>query len=200
MCPCSKSSAMRITRNINSISYLLVLMLTILAIHGCSHHEIDTWEKWCEKMSGVDLEKKYNKWGFFAVSYNANAIRNDFTKKFNDIVVSDIGIKYLAGAKPDSKVIQELSRLRMIGVWSEGYTLHIANSLLIKDDKLGINEFNEFVTKFKYYLDIKSIRDRLDDFQYCLFGTINSFFDTVVLHGPDENDRIEIKVDHSFKK
>lgn len=175
--------------------------VSILIFQGCSHHEVDTWEEWCEQISGVDLEKKYNKWGlFFSVRHNADAIRRDFTEKDNLIVLTDIGSKYLGGARPDSKVMQEIARLKMVGVWSEGNTLHIANSLLIKDNKMGISEFPEFVEKYRFYLNLKANRNSLDDFQYCLFGTINSVFDTVVLHGPDKFDQVAIKVEHSLKQ
>lgn len=188
---------------INKVSSYIcsALFVSVLIFHGCSHHEVDTWEEWCEQISGVDLEKKYNKWGvFFSVRHNADAIRKDFTEKYNWLVLTDVGSKYLGGAEPDSKVMQELARLKMVGAWSEGNTLHIANSLLIKDDKLGINEFPEFVEKYRFYLNLKANRNSLDDFQYCLFGTINSVFDTVVLHGPDKSDQVAIKVEHSLKQ
>jgi hypothetical protein len=177
------------------------LFLSVLILQACSHHEVDTWEEWCEQISGVDLAKKYNKWGlFFSVRHNADAIRKDFVEKYNLLVLADVGSKYLAGAKPDSKVMQELARLKIVGVWCEGNSLHIANSLLIKDHKMEINEFPEFVEKYRFYLNLKANRNRLDEFQYCLFGTINSLFDTVILHGPDKADQVAIKVEHSLKQ
>lgn len=175
------------------------LLIILLILKGCSKHEVDTWPEWCEQIAGVNLEKKYNKGFIFSVSFNKEAIRKDFIEQYNLLVLSNVGSKYMGGAEPNSNVMKELSRLQMVGVWSEGDKLHIANVLLFKDKRLGLDEFPEFVKNYKFYLNLNDNRNKLDDYQYCLFGTINSLFESVVLHGPEKSDQVEIKVEHSLR-
>lgn len=168
----------------------LNITISILFLSGCSQHNIDNWEKWCEHLNDVDLEKKYSKGLFFSVSFDIESIRNDFVDKYNEITIQYISEKYLGEYNKNDEVISELSRLKMIGVWRERTHLHLANSLIFSE------EFELWAERFREYL--KNL-DQLDDFQYCLFATINSLFEDFTLHGIDETQLVTIPLEYSMK-
>jgi hypothetical protein len=97
------------------------------------------------------------------------------------------------------RVVSELERLRMIGAWSEGTTLHIANSLMYEEPDLGFDEFDQTEQEWRALLDLREGRRDLDEQAYCLAGTISAVFAEVQLHGP--HDRIAvIPVEHSLAR
>lgn len=145
-------------------------------------YTVNTWDGWSSQLLGEDLSKKYNA---FAVGFDHNAIRSDFVKQYNALIVEDILNKYLDGAKSTEKMPQELMRLKMIGVWSDGDNIIFKNDFLIVDDKLGIDEFAESREFFKKYLDIKNNRQSMSDKEYCIYGTINTHFKNFILIGPN---------------
>lgn len=164
----------------------LILVYSSLFI-SCSSHTVSTWEDWCSQLLGEDLYKKYDT---FTIRFDDEAIRADFIRKYNDFAVKEIANKYLDVADLNDEVIQELMRLKMIGVWSEGDNLYLKNALLIIDDELGINEFKEWETQFRKYLDIERNCQMMDDFQYCIYGTINTHFKNFIIISPDDDSVI----------
>ena len=63
-----------------------VTVLGLLLLAGCYNHSVDTFVEWCEQISGVNLQKKYQPfWAvLFSVSFDGDAIRDDFVKFLND--------------------------------------------------------------------------------------------------------------------
>lgn len=57
-------------------------LIAPLLLTGCYVHEVDTFPKWCEQITGVDLEAKYRPFwaAIFGVRFDPEAIRDDFTK------------------------------------------------------------------------------------------------------------------------
>ena len=53
--------------------------LLVLLLVGCTEHKVDSFLKWCEHVSGVNLEKKYGGvvTPFFSVSFHFESIRDD---------------------------------------------------------------------------------------------------------------------------
>lgn len=162
------------------VLYKLVTILSLwLLITGTAYGKtIDTWEGWCTQLLGKDHDA-------FWIGFDDKAIRADFIKKYNDFIVDKIAYKYLDGAKPTDVVVKELVRLKMIGVWNEGDNLYLSNELLMVDKEIGFDEFTEWAKRFRFYLDIVKNREQMDDFQYCIYGTINTHFENFILLGPD---------------
>lgn len=70
----------------------LIALMYLLMLVGCSNHEVDTAEEWCEQISGIDLYDKYAPfWAVFpSVSFNAEAIRDDFVKLLNTSLLQKV--------------------------------------------------------------------------------------------------------------
>ena len=183
-----------------SMSILRVGFLLLFALSACSNHKIDNWEEYCEQLTGVDLEEKYNRGVIFSVSFDPEAIRIDFTKKYNILVLDYIASQYLGGVTRDSKAVQEMARLKMIGAWRDGTDLHVVNSLLIRDKKLRVDEFSEFVQNYRTSIDLARVGKLDDEFQWCLFGTMNSVFDNLILHGPKGTEIVRVRLDRTLKQ
>lgn len=171
-------------KRMRNIKILIVLgFLVFLFLNNCrTSYTVDSWEGWCSQIQGEDLFEKYNT---FSIGFNDTAIREDFIQRFNQIIIEGIEKRYLGGKKSqDDIVVNELVRLKMIGAWREGNNLIVKNSLLIIDQELGIDDFEEWANNFREWLDVEN-RDKLNSIQFCIYGTINTHFETLILIGPD---------------
>ena len=57
-----------------------LLPVFLFVLFGCSEHKVDTFPRWCEQLSGVDLQKKYAPfWAVSGVSFHGDAIRDGST-------------------------------------------------------------------------------------------------------------------------
>lgn len=155
---------------------------------GFRHLNVDTWAEWGDQISGVDMFKKYNA---FSVSYHADSIRSDFVRQFHPYFVAECAATYLDGAQSDDKVVQELVRLRMIGVWNEGTTLHLSN-------QIGIDVEDKFLEKWSLMIqgELRKSKSEQSKEAYVIYGTISSMFEKLVLHGPGgQTDIIKLAFD-----
>ena len=145
-----------------------VTLLSLLILTGCSEHKVDTFSEWCEQISGVDLKKKYEPfWSvIFSVSFDGDAIRDDFVTFMNDLHMKKIE-----------------NRAPKIA-WREGTTLHLVNlsSFLMIDPEETISRWREGIEASKRY----ELEDRSEK---CLYGTITSMFDFFYIHSM-ENDAL----------
>ncbi len=156
---------MKFLKSVGIAAIIIIVGFFFIRTYHFSY-TVDTWDGWCSKILGEDLYEKYNTFG---IGFDDNGIRADFVQKYNDFISEKIDEQYLDGAKLDDPVVQELMRLKMIGVYNEGNDLHLSNSLLVVDEELGIDDFQEWENNFRHYLDdIEQNRQDLDDFQYCI--------------------------------
>ena len=93
-------------------------------------------------------------------------------------------------------VLQELARLKMLGVWAEGTHLHISYEawphLELEEDyfqKLGMF----------YQRSLNAKREELNGDDYPLYATIRSLFSNLTLHGP-VNQETTIELPFTFEK
>lgn len=139
----------------------LLIGLTILSILACSTHEVDTAEGWCEQINGEDLDKKYRPaWAIeFSVSFNGDAIRDDYAGMLNTL--------YLENAKG------RIPRM----AWRVGTELHLVNpsSLFVVEPEKFIEEWKAGIDKAKAYTH----EDPVDN---CLYGTVAGLFDSLHIH------------------
>jgi hypothetical protein len=132
-----------------------------LALLGCSKHEIDTFEKYCEGVVGVDLQKKYEPFwsAAFSISCKADAVRDDYVRIVNEMYMKDV-----AGRTK-----------RML--WRNRSTLHLTNpsSFFQLDPKAFIEEWRSGIQR--------SLRSKPEnDPDKCLFGTAAQLFDELEIH------------------
>lgn len=140
--------------------FFLCLLLAA-GLTSCSEHRVDSFSEWCEQITGVDLEKKYAPyWAvLFSVSFDGDAIRDDFVKFLND--------NYM------EKVQNRVPRM----AWREGTELHLVNlsSLLVIEPEKVIAEWRSGIEKAKRY-------EPDDKGSACLYGTVTSLFDGLHIH------------------
>lgn len=150
---------------------------SVAAFVGLRNLKVDTWAEWGDQISGVDLFKEYNA---FSVSFEPDSIRVDFVRHFHPLFVEQCANTYLAGTKPDDNVVQELVRLKMIGVRNDGTILHIAN-------QIGIDIEDRFLEKWSSAIeeDLRKQKSQQSNEEFLIYGTISSMFKELVLHGPD---------------
>lgn len=139
------------------VSYIFLLLL----FFGCSEHKVDTFEKWCESISGENLKAKYAPfWAIkLSVSVDEERIRNDFVFFLNSTLLK--------------KVSYRAPRM----AWEEETELHVVNlsSLLEVDPEVMIQKWRRGI-------------ERTSDGQYtdttdaCLYGTMNRLFTKIQIH------------------
>lgn len=138
-----------------------VLLAIPLVLFGCSEHRVDTFPKWCEQISGVDLQQKYAPfWAVLpSVSFKGDAIRDSYVEFLNKSHLSKINNRAPKMA------------------WREGTQLHLINlsSFLMVEPEAVIAEWRQGIE-----LDIA--RKQTDRAGQCLYGTLTSMFDSLHIH------------------
>lgn len=138
-----------------------ILVALALTLTGCSEHVVDTFPEWCEQITGMDLQKKYAPfWSvLFSVSFDGEAIRDDYVKFLNDSHME--------------KVQNRAPRM----AWREGTELHLMNlsSLLVIEPEKVISEWRKGIETAKRY-------EHEDSADTCLYGTLTSMFDSLYIH------------------
>lgn len=154
------------------------LALAAVLTTGCANHRVDTWPKWCEQITGVNLEEKYRPaWAvIFSVSFDADAIRDDFVRAMDKLHLE--------------KVQHRSPRM----TWREGTELHLINLSTLLDI-----EPEEIIEEWRREIDADKAGKNTDRASRCLFGTITSLFDSLHIHsitldvrGRDKRDDVTV--------
>ena len=181
------------------ILFILIFLFSIILSSGCKNrvsYNVTTWEEWCSQLLGEDLNKKYNSPG---VTFDGDAIREDFVKQYNELIIKLIANRYLSGASQDDEVVKDMVRLKLIGVWREGDNIILRNELLSEGYVQGIDEFEEWKLRFRDSINSAKNNEKMDDIQYCIFGTMNTHFANFILKGP-KNKSIAFPLDFTRKE
>lgn len=141
---------------------LTLPVFSMVLLVGCWNFEVNTVEKWCEQISGVDLVEKYSPiWaGIPIITLNPEAIRDDFVNMLNSSLLE--------------KVDNRTERM----AWRENNDLHIENlspPLMAIDPEVVISEWRQGIDRVKRH------KSRNKD-EYCLYGTTTSLFDHLFIH------------------
>ncbi|MDY7035949.1 MAG: hypothetical protein SV375_07280 [Thermodesulfobacteriota bacterium] len=135
-------------------------------ILGCAEHKVDTFQEWCEQISGEDLDEKYRPfWAvIFGVSFDADAIRDDYTEFLNKLHLE--------------KVNNRAPKM----AWREGTELHLVNlsSLMVVEPEKIIEEWKNGIELSKQY-------KHTDPATKCFYGTLTSLFDSLHIHSMESN-------------
>lgn len=153
---------------------VFVMALTLLS--GCYDLNLDTVPKWCDQIGGANLEEKYRPfWAIsFAVSTDADAIRDDFVALMNKLHMG--------------KVENRSPRM----AWREGPVFHLINlSTLMQIEP------SEIIEKWRDGIEKAKTNSLTDNADVCLYGTVVSLFDSMKIHsieidvlGQDKGDKI----------
>jgi hypothetical protein len=143
----------------NLLKFTTIIFL--LFCSGCAEHKVDTFQEWCEQISGVDLDEKYRPfWAvIFGVSFNGDTIRDDYAEFLNKLHLEKVGNRAPKMA------------------WRKGTELHLVNlsSLLVVEPKTIIEEWGKGIELSKEY-------KHTDPTAECLYGTLTSLFDSLHIH------------------
>lgn len=133
-----------------------------LLLASCSNYEVNTTERWCEHLlsDGNLAEKHAPFWAVLpSVSFNGNAIRDDFVRFLNDAMMQ--------------KVEGRIDRM----VWREDANLHVENlSSLMEIDQ------EEVIEGWRSGIARDNAGKLTDPADQCLYGTVTSMFDTVTIY------------------
>ena len=139
-----------------------LLFLSIGAVLlGCTEHHVDTFPEWCEQISGVDLEKKYDRfWAvIFSVSFDAEAIRDDYTNVLNESHLE--------------KVQNRTDKM----AWRKGTELHLVNL-----SSFFVLEPSKVIEEWRHGIELNKQFKHQHPADKCLYGTLTSMFDSLHMH------------------
>ena len=90
----------------------ILLIILVVLVMGCAEHKVDTFQEWCKQISGVNLEKKYRPfWAIiFSVSFNGDAIRDDFMAFLNKTHLEKVNIPHSLGGPTHAENLRLLCR------------------------------------------------------------------------------------------
>lgn len=157
-----------------------------LLIAACSQNdEITTWNEWCRQVPNQNLTK----------SYNLPKIRDDFVAQYNEILVEEVVSNHFWDETIHTNLeVEKLIREHKLGLWVQGNHLHFSNT------HLSHKNFEGNVERFKKFLSYDVLKDNrfhLNNFQLCLYKSIDSMFETFTIHTKKETTTI--KLDFSYK-
>src|SRR4030095_4385160 len=122
--------------------------------------------------------------------------RDGFVRKFHDSVLSNTKEQFDLQNKPNF-IMSELQRLKMLGAWRDGTHLHVANSFVTsKPDVGGALTFPEWVAQYKKLTDPEFLKDKEENisaYEYCVFRSMNAFFEDVTMHGESETKTLPLQ-------
>ena len=141
-------------------SHILIASMCML-LAGRYTHTVDTFSEWCEQITGVDLEQQYSpSWSVsFSVSFDGDAIRDDYVRVLNDAHMEKVGNRSPRMA------------------WRQDTDLHLINlsSLLVVEPEELISEWRRGIEAAKTY-------SHKDPSETCLYGTLANMFDSLHIH------------------
>ena len=155
----------------------------VLTFSGCSGEvvPITTFQGFCD---AVHSPPDPNAFSSKARSFAPDSIRASFVYWYDSLLVDEIAYSSLGGAEPNGRVLRELRRLRMVGVWNDGPQLHVANSFWAADSDVLADSYDSVVAEYRRLLSLDP-KPQLNTTQECLFGAINAFFSSLTIHGSD---------------
>ena len=150
---------------------LKILGIFFLLLVGCSEIKVDTFQKWCELISGEDLKGKYTKFWVIklSVSIDKERIRDDFIIFLNRSMLKKVQYKVYQMA------------------WIKDKELHIVNlsSLLKIEPELMID-------KWQNGIKLALQKKHTDFADICIYETVIRLFDILYIHTMkfDNNGRV----------
>ncbi len=166
---------------------LFILAFTFLLSACSSSYEVVTWNEWCDHEVSKGIAEKSRR---VAVSYNHPKIREDFVKDYNEILVEEIvGSHFWDGSIHSNKEAEALIANHRLGFWVENNNLHFSNTHLTHE------MFAKDVQRFKKFLHFDVLKDNtyeLNNFQLCVFKTIDSMFENFIIHTSEETTTIPL--------
>lgn len=138
-----------------------LILVALTLISGCSEYKVDTYPKWCEQITGVDIQKKYAPfWAVFpGVSFHGDAIRDSYTEFLN------------------KRHLEEVQNRAPKMAWRDGAQLHLVNlsSFLVIEPEKVIEEWRKGI-------ELDNAHKLRDSADICLYGTLTSMFDALHIH------------------
>jgi hypothetical protein len=155
--------------------YRLWMLLGICLFQGCYNYEVDTFEKYCERImlisEGRDqLDQHAPFWAVLrSISFHPDKIRDDYVAVLNKSHLD--------------KVNDRAPRM----AWREGDNLHLVNlsSLLVINPEKIIGEWRKGI-------ELAKIHGHKDPIDKCLYETVVDYFDSMTIHSM-ESDGLGIK-------
>jgi hypothetical protein len=146
--------------NKNILPILVSVFLHVL-LAGCSEHKVDSFQEWCELISGEDLKAKYAPFWVinFSVTVDEDRIRNDYTFFLNR--------SFLKKAK------YRVSRM----AWRKNNELHIVNLSSL----LRINP-ERMIEKWRHGIELALAKKHTNSIDICLYETLSQLFESLHIH------------------
>ena len=71
---------------------LSIIVILALMTGGCSKHVVNDLPKWCDYLTGLDLEEKYKPfWALsFSVQFDEDAVRGDYVDWLNETLLEQV--------------------------------------------------------------------------------------------------------------
>ncbi|MGR9072681.1 MAG: hypothetical protein ACU833_06405 [Gammaproteobacteria bacterium] len=159
-----------------------------LILTSCSSsYEVTTWNEWCDHENSRGVAEKGSG---IVISYNYRKIREDFVKDYNEILVEEVVSNHFWDTKLHSnEEVEKLIEAHKLGFWMEGNNLHFSNT------HLSHKEFEGDVARFKKFLSFDALKKnkyRLNGFQLCIYKTIDSLFETFMIHTKEETTTLPL--------
>ena len=140
---------------------LKIAVIFFLLLAGCSEIKVDTFQKWCELISGEDLKAKYAEFWVIklSVSIDEESVRDDFIVFLNRSMLKKVQYK-----------VHQMA-------WIKDNELHIVNlsSLLKIEPEMMIDQWQNGIK-------LAMQKKHTDFADICIYETVTRLFDSLYIH------------------
>jgi hypothetical protein len=144
----------------NKKAFIIAGIFCLLLV-GCSEIEVDTFQKWCELISGEDLKAKYAEFWVIksSVVIDKDKIRDDFTIFLNRSMLKKVRYK-----------VHQMA-------WSKDNELHLVNLSSLQNMEPDI-----MIDKWRNGLKLAIQKKHTDFADICIYESVTRLFDTLYIH------------------
>jgi hypothetical protein len=176
------------------------LVVTLVLVASCSQATVKDFDSWCSYVHDPK-QGEYD-----VLTFDRDAVRGAVVKRWDGIIEQNAR-EVLASpgrdGKPDSLII-ELRRLKMLGVWSVGDTIHLG-VVLFPPPTLSPGESTAHALALAYRQRMDAVRApdakaTTEAGMYCLYTGLNTFFARVDVHAADGTEAIPNELFERLKR
>lgn len=134
-------------------------------------------------------------------TFDGPKVRDDFVRFYDLMIVTaaardNLNLEY--DAQRGDKVVDELRRLKMVGVWRAGNTLTISNVFLTDGPANDTDSLAWFADALRAYTDSEHPKEK-DELQKGIYGAMTTMFDRVEIRGGKGTQPVTLNMPFALK-
>lgn len=152
-------------------------------IIGLYTYKVERLDEYLAYVRGEDL---YRTHGASSLKFDCEKLRDQLADAYHQFTVKEIAEQL--SWQQDGVMLKEVERLRLLGAWREGKTLHIANAVTV--DRAQLSEWR---SEWRDRLSSLVTSGNAAEGKEPIILVMRRLFDAVVLHVGNDQGRVSVR-------